>query len=465
MRAAHAIITLTPGRSSPVGLRRSRDWLLSFGAGLVAGGAGLVLVRALRDRPSLDGRLIRALVRDAPVSPTVVVPGLLGSSLFRPDGSRVWLDLGNTVGWHDLSLPLAIPPMGAGDDLVPGPVVGHRVVLPRLFGFTEYADLFDLLERAGFRSLEEEENASLGYLVASYDWRLDLLASVRRLHGVLERLAQMRGSETRASVLCHSMGGLIARYYLRYGTAEPGGPVTWAGARHIRRLLLVSPPNGGSVGSLGAILRGDRVGLSYGTLAASVVERMPAIYHLLPPRETTPLVNEKGKPLDADLLDIGTWDRLGWGPFAPRARRPADRASAAGLAERRAFLEAVLARARAIHEALAQLPATPCPVSVTLLGGDCVPTLARAVVSGRRGSLPRFEPETSAQADALLEAGDARVTRASALAAHLPGARTNPFGCGLAEVDRVFFGAADHHGIYAEPTFQSLLLRRLLDRD
>jgi hypothetical protein len=34
--------------------------------------------------------------------------------------------------------------------------------------------------------------------------------------------------------------------------------------------------------------------------------------------------------------------------------------------------------------------------------------------------------------------------------------------CGLPEVSQVFVGAADHHGIYSEPTFQSLLLRMLL---
>jgi hypothetical protein len=35
-------------------------------------------------------------------------------------------------------------------------------------------------------------------------------------------------------------------------------------------------------------------------------------------------------------------------------------------------------------------------------------------------------------------------------------------GSGLPELSHVFFGAADHHGIYREPTFQSLLLRSLL---
>jgi hypothetical protein len=62
----------------------------------------------------------------------------------------------------------------------------------------------------------------------------------------------------------------------------------------------------------------------------------------------------------------------------------------------------------------------------------------------------------------MFEAGDGRVTRASVLAAHLPGTEETETGCGLQEASQVFFGAADHHGIYEEPTFQSLLLRLLL---
>ena len=62
----------------------------------------------------------------------------------------------------------------------------------------------------------------------------------------------------------------------------------------------------------------------------------------------------------------------------------------------------------------------------------------------------------------MYEAGDGRVTRASVLASHLPGAEDTETGSGIAEVSQAFFGSADHHGIYSEPTFQSLLLRLLL---
>jgi hypothetical protein len=62
----------------------------------------------------------------------------------------------------------------------------------------------------------------------------------------------------------------------------------------------------------------------------------------------------------------------------------------------------------------------------------------------------------------MMEAGDGRVSRSSVLATHLPGAEESDTGSGLPEVAHAFFGSADHHGIYREPTFQSILLRLLL---
>ena len=87
---------------------------------------------------------------------------------------------------------------------------------------------------------------------------------------------------------------------------------------------------------------------------------------------------------------------------------------------------------------------------------------ANDVVPKARGAAPRFEATSPAEGELMFEAGDGRVTRASALASHLPGAEESESGTGIPELRHVFFGCADHHGIYSEPTFQSILLRMLL---
>lgn len=443
-----------------------RTW--SFLAGILAGAAGAVLAASLIPRRRLDPRLIKARRKDSDDIPgAVLIPGILGSQLLRANGTQAWLNLGNAFGYHDLQLPLSLSEVR--DELRPGPLLGTDAVLPRVFGFTEYADVIDLLEDAGFTAGRRRPGRP-DYHVFAYDWRRDLVESARSLHNHLEGLAEaQRDPHARFNLIGHSMGGLVARYYLRYGTAEPdeSAPVTWAGARRIRQLVLVATPNGGSVPALSAILNGERVGLSYTTLAASVTSRMVSLYQLLPPAGAFALLDHRSEPLDADLHDPATWDRFGWGPFRPRAqtRRSQDEMEAEPEPHpkaQRTHLENVLARARVFHRALARQPETRCPVRVLLLGGDCLPTLGRAVVPERRGLPPHFEPRNSQEAEAMYEAGDGRVTRASVLASHLPGAEDTDTGSGIAEVSQAFFGSADHHGIYSEPTFQSLLLRLLL---
>jgi pimeloyl-ACP methyl ester carboxylesterase len=433
--------------------RSARAW--PFLAGIALGAAAAVWAQSGRRR-RLDARILRSLPRSADPPLVVFVPGIMGSQLLRPDGSEAWFNLGNTLGHHDLSLPRRLPFSRSRDDLHPGFLVGTDNILPRAFGFAEYADLLDLLDRTGY---EPGIGKGLRYAVYTYDWRRDLVETARGLGLRLEGLAREVGNPgARFHVVGHSMGGLLARYYLRYGGAEPAAnaPVTWAGARRLASVVLAATPNAGSIPALNAVLAGERVGFSYTTLAASVVSRMPSIYQLLPAPDTEPLVDTRGRILGHDLHDPATWERFGWGPFAP------------GSDDRRAertFLLAALQRARAFHEALARPAEEPCPVPVYAIGGDCLLTPARAVVDeSRPGSLPRVEARTRREQDVLYEAGDGRVTRASLLASHLPGAEGSPTGSGLVEVTQSFFSAADHHGLYSDPALQNLLLRLLLRR-
>jgi hypothetical protein len=426
-----------------------------FLAGLALGGVATAAWAARSRRRRLDPRIVRSLPRASQAPLVVFVPGLMGSQLLRPDGTIAWLNLGNTLGHHDVSLPRKLPFAAARDDLHPGFLIGTDSALPRAFGFTEYADFLDLIDSAGY---EPGTGPGLRYAVYTYDWRRDIVEAARGLALRLEGLArEMHDPGARFHLVGHSMGGLVVRWYLRYGGAEPDpdAPVSWAGARRIASVILTATPSAGSIPALGAILNGERVGLSYTTLAASVVSRMPSIYELLPPRGTRPLVDARGRALDLDLLDAATWERFGWGPFAPASD---DRRSA-----ERSFLEAALERARAFQAGLARRPDSPAPVPVHALGGDCLLTIARAVVGeGPPGSSPRFEAKNRREQDLLYEAGDGRVARASFLATHVPGTRDDPHASGIPELASAFFGSADHHGLYADTAFQSLLLRLLL---
>lgn len=434
--------------------------LLYFVTGAAAGLAGAALWEAMRPTRRFAPSLLRER-RDHPgIPPTVLLPGILGSRLERPDGTVAWLNLSNLVGHTELMLPATLPFEESRDDLRAFGTVGVDAIIPRLFGFTEYGDLIGLLDEAGFhRNVRRDGGRGAVYHIFSYDWRRDLVEAARNLGKYLDDLARARGdADARFNVVGHSMGGLVLRYYLRYGGAEPGGPITWAGARRIAQAILVATPSGGSIHALAAALVGEPVGMSRTTLAAKVVEHMPSIYQTMPPREAVPLVDRDGRPLDVDLHDPAAWDRFGWGPWDPATEDADD------TEREKAFVSALLARGRAFHEALAAEPKSPCPVPVIAYGGDTYATLARAVAPRHRGLPPEFDAEDDAQARAIYEDGDGRVTRASALGlVHAGAARKNRLRDAAApEISHTLFGDADHHGIYGEPTFQSALLRRLL---
>jgi pimeloyl-ACP methyl ester carboxylesterase len=444
---------------------RRGSWAWPFLAGAVTAAAGVVVFESLGAwRTRANRRLLRRTRADERLTPVVVVPGIMGSGLHRPDGTQVWLNLRNAVGQFNLGLPFTLPLGDSRDELVPGALLGSDAMMPRLFGFTEYYDLLEMLDLVGFRPARAGAAIQAAHHVFSYDWRRDLVESARRLHATLEELAGAADGDGRVNLVGHSMGGLVARYYLRYGTAEPapGQPVTWAGARHVRNLILVGVPNSGSLPALEGLLYGNRVGLSYTTLAAPVIARMPSVYQLVPPAGTPSLLDQALSPVAVDLHDVETWKAFGWGPFGSKAAQRLAGFTEKDLEAYPPFLEAALSRARAFHAALARTPETPCPVRVLLLGGDCLPTLARGVLSEKEGKGPRFEPRTRREVEAMMEPGDGRVTRASLLASHLPAAEEHPEGCGIPEASSVFVGNADHHGIYRDPTFQSILMRTLL---
>ena len=76
-----------------------------------------------------------------------------------------------------------------------------------------------------------------------YDWRRDIVESAQRLHAfVLKKRRYVQeeirkrfivsDADVRFDLVAHSMGGLVARYYLRYGAADlPADgslpPLTW----------------------------------------------------------------------------------------------------------------------------------------------------------------------------------------------------------------------------------------------
>jgi pimeloyl-ACP methyl ester carboxylesterase len=206
----------------------------------------------------------------------VVLPGILGSTLRDKDGViwevsgkaalRAVLSLGRSL--QRLKLPAGIGDEHPQDGIEPVALMSDLHVIPGIWSPLK-----------GYDRVTKRMN-SLGYTVEkgnlilfAYDWRLSnryngaLLA--RRVDEALDRI----GPNAKVSFVCHSMGGLVARWCVEQcGMAE-----------RTAKLITMGTPYRGAASALEQLVNGVRKGL--GPLAIDLTEfarSMPSLHQLLP---------------------------------------------------------------------------------------------------------------------------------------------------------------------------------------
>jgi pimeloyl-ACP methyl ester carboxylesterase len=419
--------------------------------------------------------------------PLVIIPGILGSQLVNNQtGEEVWPSIFRASD-DGLSLPVSPNLASNRDNLVARKIV-DTIRLARLAPEVYiYHDLLDALKKyGGYREGDwanpDAEGDRDTFYVFPYDWRRDNVETARDLVQRLELLkSKLKRPDLRFNVVAHSMGGLIARYAAMYGdedlSAEVRPSPTWAGARHINKILMFGTPNEGSMNAFAILLEGYSIteGLRRPIRLLNKLSRddaftTPSVFQLLPHKASVRFLDENLKPLQVDLYDPETWRRYGWSVAVDEDFREryadgkvgGDYAPFKGgsLEDLDAYFAVVLRRARLFHEALDAAVEGESPVAMFAFGGDCeetleAPVLLRDEKRGRWVTLtrPRDYRTSVGRRVSRLEAtlamyapGDGRVTRRSLLAEDLAEVRRrNPiFNTGLPIVYAVF--ACDLHG-------------------
>lgn len=209
----------------------------------------------------------------------VVLPGIMGSTLAR-HGKPVWSPsagavlrairtLGDNI--RDLRLPNGLGDEHPNDGVEPTDLMPDLHVIPGLWTPVRgYGTLLKRLRKLGYR----EEIGNL--LPVPYDWRLSNRYNGHRLATVVEpALERWRETNRDAQlvIVCHSMGGLVARWYL-----EKCG-----GADLTRKLITLGTPYRGAAKAIGQLVNGVRPGI--GPLSINLTDfarSMPSLHQLLP---------------------------------------------------------------------------------------------------------------------------------------------------------------------------------------
>ncbi|GGM88934.1 hypothetical protein GCM10009721_12570 [Terrabacter tumescens] len=223
----------------------------------------------------------------------VVLPGITGSTLgvrgddgspasenliWAPSAGAVWKLL---IGGRSIlkkALPEGIGDGHPDDGVEPVGLMPDVHVLPGIWTpIRGYDVLVDALEQQGYQRGTGGKPATL--IPFAYDWRLSNRYNGERLGTVvepaLERLRAQGGAYADAKVvfICHSMGGLVARWYI-----EKCG-----GAEVTRKLITLGTPWRGATDALEQLVNGVKKGIGPLSIDLTAFSRsMPSLFQLLP---------------------------------------------------------------------------------------------------------------------------------------------------------------------------------------
>jgi pimeloyl-ACP methyl ester carboxylesterase len=427
-------------------------------------------------RPDL-GRLYRTSVDHADQPPVILVHGAFGARLCDDSGTEHWPGgvsdlLFSNYGSTSLSMTEGATHTGA--DLTPCGMTDT------VAGKDFYGSIEATITGPGQYVLAEPGQTppagARHYYRFIYDWRRDNTSTARELDALVEQIRLDHNKpKLKVDIVAHSMGGLVTRYWLRYGTADVLNgndfPINNTGGDKARKIILVGTPSLGSTKALQQLVSGAKFGLN--TMQAEVLLSFPSAYQLLPHPIVEPILSDSGKVLPRDYFDVDIWRALQWGPFDPAIRQ---RLGEQGWTE--ADLEAFatysgihLERARRFVWSLT-VKNESRSYELIVFGGDCVPTPARIVIEDiDDDSFIRLWPDEIEEPHAgidyntlMLEPGDGAVTKASllgraALDPSVPRHRFSDF-----PLDYPVMFCEDHSQLPGNITFQDNLLHILLSR-
>lgn len=431
-------------------------------------------------RPDL-ARLYRVGTETPDTTPLIVIPGVFGSKLRdRNTGLEIWPgSAGKLLFGEYRELALEFDPVTL--QVKPDAFEAFDITDAAL-GHDFYGQLLGTLQRYGNYTRSKPgqpmRKGERRYYVYSYDWRQDNVESARGLEHLIEAIRRDYGDPAlKVDIIAHSMGGLVARYYLRYGPVDvlDGSEqlVTLYGTSRVRKLILLGTPNMGSASSLHAFLVGEPI--VFRRIPQEVLATLPSGYELFPHPLVTWLIDTSGNPLDDDLFDGNTWRRYRWSIFDPgvgariRAARVGD--ADAYVAALQHYFDYRLERARRFLWAMST-PEPATPIRYVLFGGDCALTPARLVLE-RQGDAPkaRLRPDAISSpvpgvsySDLMLDPGDGSVTKPSLLARESLDPTVVQSVDSFIPIAYWFFLCEHHDQLTGNISFQDNLLNVLLTR-
>ena len=346
-----------------------------------------------------------------PQSPVIIIPGMLGTQLLDPEtGKVIWGKILDLKGLNPhqalinpdvdgLELPVDVRPIQNNRDrLIPISKLTSFQMINRILEVRVYRHLFESLSRCGLTEGNIQQcsiNANLYFF--PYDWRRDLVETAFLLGERINEIKRVyKDPDLKVTLVVHSMGGVIAKYYMMYGQKDVISDVRhvdeipepdYSGARNIDKIFFLGTPHHGSVYSFKVLHKG-RYLMPFVSASRWVTFTMPSLYEMLPLDTRSLFVDTHGNPVALDIFDIQTWTEHGIGIFNDVEWKTFEREcailfpdSSPELAHKkwfefRDFVEAALERGKRFQTALAKMDWGKVEPQYYIIAGNCHPTLS-----------------------------------------------------------------------------------------
>ena len=207
----------------------------------------------------------------------ILLPGITGSVLANKAGKEVWAPSGGAV-WRAITSfgnsieDLALASDDADDGVTAPRLVPDVTLIPGLIKIDGYSRTERyLIDQLGLQ-------AGRNYFAFPYDWRRDNRVIAKRLEAsAMDWLKAWRASSGNADaklvLIGHSMGGLVARYFIE---CLGGWQVT-------RTLMTLGTPHRGSLRAVGFLEDGMKKGIGpFGLDLSPLLRSLTSVYQLLP---------------------------------------------------------------------------------------------------------------------------------------------------------------------------------------
>lgn len=426
-------------------------------------------------------------------NPIIVIPGILGSKLVDKDYSHsVWGDFGKNFAHPNaaenlrkVALPMQLhkklhqlkstTQSDGSMRFVKGSIAGLHIQINAYAGLMEAMGIGSGQMGGTLNKLEdyiEDSRFEANAFEFAYDWRRSIDENAIELGIFIQQVTRFirmyRGDHNpvKFDIVAHSMGGLIARYFLRYGEQllpDDGSlPLSnWAGSAQIERVVIIGTPNGGSLFALERLV----VGLPSNPVTPGydpvILGTMPAVYQLLPRLRHKTFSRSDTNECSANFLSVEFWQEMNWGladkskdnlltKLLPGLETPQKRRETA-----LDHLEKCLKATRIVQMALDTPSQTPEHLKMFLFVGDSVatPLLATAKKGDQKLTIVKKG------------AGDGTVPRASVLldervgSSEQSGKVKSPL-----KWENVIFLSNNHLGLTKDPICIKNILYILLER-